>query len=242
MTGPVVGITAWRMPMETFLGKEPLQTLETTYVDAVIGAGLTPIVLPNGQDPSSADAVVSAVEGVVLSGGGDIHPEICGGSAKGIEGDDSEVDRFEIAVVDAARAQDKPVLAICRGLQLLNVALGGTLNQDVTVSSSAHEPVSLDMDPDVLLDRRHPVHLESDALLSEIYGFDELKVNSLHHQGIKRLADDLIVEGTAPDGLVEAVRYSGDWWALGVQWHPERLDPEHHGRLFGAFGKAIETG
>ena len=242
MTDPVVGITAWRMPMETLLGKAPLQTLETAYVDAMIGADLTPMVFPNGQDPSSADALVSAVKGIVLSGGGDIHPEIYGGSAERVEGDDPDVDRFEIAVVDAARAQGKPVLAICRGLQLLNVALGGTLNQDVTVSSSAHEHVSLDMDPDVLLDRRHPVHLESDALLSEIYDIGEIKVNSLHHQGIKRLADDLIVEGTAPDGLIEAVRYSGDWWALGVQWHPERLDPEHHGALFGAFREAIEAG
>ena len=228
--------------METFLGKEPMQTLETTYLVAMIGAGIEPLIYPNGRDPSSVNALVAAVDGVVLSGGGDIHPETYGGPNHRVEGDDLEADRFEIALVNTARSAGKPVLAICRGLQLLNVALGGTLSQDVTVSSSAHEPISLDMDPNVFLDRRHPVHLESDSRLAGIYGSDELKVNTLHHQGIERLAEALTVEGTAPDGLIEAVRYSGDWWALGVQWHPERLDPEHHGRLFGAFREAMETG
>jgi putative glutamine amidotransferase len=241
MSGPLVGVTAWRQPLEIFLGTEPLQTLETTYIDAMVDAGLVPVVFPNGQEPGSAERMVAAVDGVILSGGGDIHPEVYGEPEQRVEGEDPDVDRFEIAVANAAREQGKPLLAICRGLQLLNVALGGTLNQDVTVGSSTHEPVGHDMDPEVLLDRRHPVHLEPDARLMGIYGSNEIKANTLHHQGIDRLADGLIVEGTAPDGLVEAARHGSDWWALGVQWHPERLDREHHGLLFGAFRDAIEA-
>jgi putative glutamine amidotransferase len=166
-----------------------------------------------------------------------VDPTTYGAENTDSKGTHVEVDAFEIAVVGAAQGQGKPVLAICRGLQLLNVALGGTLNQEVASEGGVHEPVTRDYEE--MQARRHVVRFEEGSVLSGIYGADEAKVNTLHHQGIDRLADELAVEGRTEDGLIEAVRYEGDWWALGVQWHPERLDDEHQ-RLFTAFKEVVD--
>ena len=239
MSNPLVGITAWRRELDTFLGRELLHTLSDYYASAVINAGMTPVMFPNGQDPADAPRLVGTVNGLVLSGGDDLDPETYGATPDGSKGHSQEVDRFEIALVQAARDQNKPVLAICRGIQLLNVALGGTLNQEVTKAGTIHEPITKDSDPDTLNRQRHPVHFESGSLLARAYGTTEIKTNSLHHQGIDQLSPDLVVEGRTDDGLIEAARCRGEWWALGVQWHPERMDPEHQEPLFSAFRAAI---
>ena len=239
MSIPLVGVTAWRRELDTFLGRELLHTLSDYYASAVINAGMTPVMFPNGQDPAEAPRLVSTVNGLVLSGGDDVDPETYGARPDGSKGHSPEVDRFEIALVQAARDQNKPVLAICRGIQLLNVALGGTLNQEVTKAGTVHEPITKDSDPDTLNRQRHPVHFESGSLLAGAFGTTEIKTNSLHHQGIDQLSPDLVVEGRTDDGLIEAARCRGDWWALGVQWHPERMDPEHQQPLVSAFRAAI---
>ena len=239
MTKPVVGVTAWRGEFPTYAGPQILNTLETQYSDAVVESGMIPLIIPNGQSPDAASRIVKAVDGLLLTGGTDINPEMYGEGRERVEGDDIGVDRFEVALVREARAQGKPLLAICRGLQLINVALGGSLRQDVGRPGSAHEPIEAGFDPDEAEQRRHAVHLEEDALLADLFGSRELKVNTLHHQGVDRLAEELIVEGRAPDGLVEAARYKGSWWALGVQWHPERLHSEERNPLFEGLEEAI---
>jgi putative glutamine amidotransferase len=240
-TKPLVGITAWRRKLDTFYGPERLQTLATFYGEAVAEAGMTPLIIPNGQDPAEAEAVMSTLDGLVLSGGDDVDPAIYGAEPESSRGMDSDVDRFEIALVEAARKQDKPVLAICRGLQLLNVALGGTLLQEVTAAGSSHEPFAKEIDPEEVNARRHTVVFEPGSLMEEIYGSSEAKVNTLHHQGLENVSTQLMVEGRTEDGQVEAARCRGDWWAVGVQWHPERMDGEHR-RIFDVFREAIETG
>ncbi len=240
MKQPIVGITAWRRELNTFLGPEVLQTLSAYYSNAVIEAGMTPIMFPNGQDPEVAGELMDLVDGLVISGGDDVHPTTYGQEVATVHGVSREVDQFEIALVEAARQQDKPVLAICRGIQLLNVALGGTLQQEITSLDSIHELITDETDPDDLNARRHVVEFEPDSLLAEVYGSEQLKTNTLHHQGIAVLADELIIEGRTEDGLVEAARCDGAWWAVGVQWHPERLDLDHKEPLFGAFRKAVE--
>ena len=174
------------------------------------------------------------IDGLLISGGDDVHPQTYGAEPTVSKRTDSDVDRFEIALIEAAREVDKPVLAICRGLQILNVALGGTLHQEVTSDGGVHELITENTDPEEMNARRHVVRFEPDSILSKLYGSDEAKVNTLHHQGIDRLAEDLIVEGQTDDGLVEAARCKGDWWALGVQWHPERMDLDHR-QLLTAF-------
>lgn len=235
---PLVGVTAWRRRLDTYLGPEVLQTLSTYYSNALIDAGMTPIMFPNGQDPSEAERLVSLVDGVVISGGDDIDPGSYGAETIRANGNDPSVDDFELAVIEATREQGKPLLAICRGLQILNVALGGTLAQEVTAKGAIHELIDEDSDPDDVNGRRHIVRFESDSWLGEIYGASEAKVNTLHHQGIDRLADGLIVEARADDGLIEAARCDGSWWALGVQWHPERMTDDHQ-LIFGAFRETL---
>lgn len=237
---PLVAVTAWRRELDTFLGRESLQTLSNYYTDALIDSGMTPIMFPNGQDPDEAERLVAIVDGVLLSGGDDIDPMSYGAENDSSRGQSKEVDDFEIAVVKAARNQAKPVLAICRGLQLLNVALGGTINQEVLETGTAHELISEETDRDELNARRHVVQLEPDSILSGLYGSSEAKVNTLHHQGVDQLAPGLVVEGRTDDGLIEAARCEGNWWALGVQWHPERMDGEHH-HLFKVFAEALSS-
>ena len=235
---PLVGITAWRRRLDTYYGPERLHTLATYYPEAVSAAGMTPLIVPNGQDPAEAGPLMTRLDGLVLSGGDDVDPETYGATQESSRGMDPQVDRFEIALVEAARTQGKPVLAICRGLQVLNVALGGTLQQEVTAGGTPHELIEKGMDPEEVNARRHTVRFEGASLMAEIYGGIEAKVNTLHHQGIGEVAEDLIVEGRTEDGQVEAARCRGDWWAVGVQWHPERMDGEHR-NIFHAFRDAI---
>ncbi len=227
MRNPLVGVTVWRRRLDTFYGPDTLMTLSTSYTEAMIEAGLTPLLIPAAMDVDHAERFVELIDGLVLSGGDDVHPRTYGSEPTVSHGIDVQVDRFEIALIEAARSAGKPVLAICRGLQILNVALGGTLLQEVTSKGGVHELITDESDPDEMSARRHVVRFEPDSIMARLYESGEAKVNTLHHQGIDRLAEDLIVEGRSDDGLVEAARCRGDWWALGVQWHPEKMDLEH---------------
>jgi putative glutamine amidotransferase len=240
MTRPLIGVTAWRRTLDTFYGPDRLHSLSAHYTDSLIEAGMTPVMFPGGQPEEVAGRLVSAVDGLLLSGGDDIDPSTYGEEGTDSKGNDPAVDRFEIALIREARVQGKPVLGICRGLQILNVALGGTLSQEITAEDSTHEPFIEGTDPEVWESRRHLVRFVEDSLVASAYGADEAKVNSLHHQGLADLAPDLIVEALAEDGLIEGARYAGDWWALGVQWHPERLDGDHQG-LFDMFREAVQA-
>lgn len=235
---PLIGITSWRRRLDTFYGPETLQTLSTFYTDSVSRAGMVPVMLPAGLDPEDAPRLVSLVDGVLISGGDDVDPASYETANKGSKNVDQGVDRFEIAVTRAAQDDRTPVLAICRGLQLLNVALGGTLIQEVAAQGGVHLPVTRDHEE--MQARRHAIRFEDGSVLAAMYADSEVEVNTLHHQGLDRVAADLIVEGRSDDGLVEAARFAGDWWALGVQWHPERLDGDHQ-RIFAELRKAIEA-
>jgi putative glutamine amidotransferase len=236
---PLVGITAWRRTLDTYYGPDRLHTLSTFYPESVMSAGMIPVVFPAGQSPEAAGRLVSMVDGLILSGGDDVDPSTYGRQVTAATRFDAAVDRFEVSLLEAARTQGKPVLAICRGLQLLNVAMGGTLHQEVSGEFASHEPFRRETDPEETEARRHVVRFEPESVLAGAYGAAEAKVNTLHHQGIDRLAPGLVVEGRADDGLIEAVRCDGKWWALGVQWHPERMEDKHQS-VFDAFRQAIE--
>lgn len=237
---PVIGITAWRRTLDTFYGPDRLHTLSTYYSDSVIEAGMVPVMFPAGQNPEAAPQLVAMVDGILLSGGDDVDPSAYGEDNSASVKVDYDVDQFEIAIIRAAQSAGKPLLGICRGLQILNVAFGGTLAQEVTSEDGIHEPFIRGTDPDLWTARRHRVGFEPDSILGSVYQSDSAHVNTLHHQGVGVLGDHLIVEGRADDGLVEAFRCEGDWWALGVQWHPERLEGEHQ-NIFAAFKAAVEA-
>lgn len=235
---PLVGVTTWRRTLDTFYGPDTMMTLSVSYTDSLVAADLTPVLIPAGFDVSEAPRFVDMVDGLVLSGGDDVHPGTYGREPTVSKGIDAGVDRFEIALIEAARESGKPVLAICRGLQILNVALGGTLHEEVTSEGGVHELITDDTDPDEMASRRHVVRFEPDSIMAGLYESGEAKVNTLHHQGIDEIADDLIVEGRSDDGLVEAARCRGNWWALGVQWHPEKMSVDHR-RLLQAFREEL---
>jgi putative glutamine amidotransferase len=233
---PMVGITSWRRTLDTFYGPDRLQTLSTYYTDSVASAEMTPVLFPAGLDPSEAPRLVTLVDGLLISGGDDVDPSGYGTENTASTKTDPEVDRFEVALLEAAREANKPVLAICRGLQVLNVALGGSLQQEVTSDGGIHELISGDHEE--MNARRHVVTFEPGSILASVYGASEAKVNTLHHQGVDRLAEGLVLEGRTDDGLIEAARWGGDWWVVAVQWHPERLDGDHQ-RIFAAFREAM---
>jgi putative glutamine amidotransferase len=220
--------------------------LPAAYLDVLERAGFVPIVLPPlAGTPevvaSAVDRVLDIVDGLVLTGGEDVDPARYGATASRELGPTNPArDATEIAAVLGARARLLPTLAICRGIQVVNVALGGTLIQDIP----SQRPGALLHDPDACRDARtHPVRLIEGSRAARGLSATSVQVNSLHHQAIDQPAAGLAITGSAPDGIVEAVETrDDDWWVLGVQWHPEEFVRDHnapdHG-LFAAFAAAI---
>lgn len=208
----LVAVSATR---RTDLGRERV-ALNSSYIRALLGAGLTPVLVPPLLDPAQADDVLSAVAGLVLTGGEDVHPASYGESPHArLEETDQARDAVELALYRAARARRLPVLAICRGIQLVNVAEGGSLYQDLP--SEKPSPVN-HVDPK----GRHALRIEPASLLHRTIG-DPASVNSRHHQAVKQLATGLRAVAWAEDGIIEgaeSVDRSAPW-LLGVQWHPE---------------------
>jgi putative glutamine amidotransferase len=234
-TSPAVAVTA-----TTELIRNVLRVrANSSYTDALRSAGLRPYILPvlRGTD---ADAMLDGMRGLVLTGGEDVDPARYKASPREALGDvHPGRDEFEIALVHAARARKLPTLAICRGIQVANVALGGTLVQDLP----SERPGGLNHDSDEPRGSRvHEIAVESSSALARALGATALTVNSFHHQAIADVSAGLRVVATAPDGVIEGVEWTrGDWWMLGVQWHPEELtataEPwDRH--LFAAFAAA----
>ena len=216
---PLIGLTCWERPYETkYAAAERTHMLSSTYTDALVAAGATPILLPS-VGLEHVEVVIAALDGLVISGGGDIDPARYGAINTESAEIDSRRDAWELALVRAARLTGTPLLGVCRGCQVLNVALGGTLNQHVW--GSGPHPDLWNEDRTKLANGEHGVELS--GVLADIYGTDRRAVNSLHHQSIDRLGDGLDIVATAPDGHVEGVVASDGWPALAVQWHPERL-------------------
>ena len=190
------------------------------YSRAVIEAGGLPVFLPLEADPS---ALVDRLDGVLLTGGTDIDPPRYGAIRdERLLQPEPERDEFEFAVLAAARARDLPVLAICRGIQLLNVAAGGTLHQDVP------EHARFDVSPDTVT---HEVTFTEGSTMHALYG-DSRKVNSLHHQVINEVGTGYRVVACSPAGEVEGLEAeTGD--VLGVQWHPEMMATRADDPIFG---------
>ncbi|MGE3620965.1 MAG: gamma-glutamyl-gamma-aminobutyrate hydrolase family protein [Acidimicrobiia bacterium] len=202
-----------------------LVAIERAYVDAVARTGGVPLLLPV-LDPVDVEDLLGGLDGVLLSGGGDVDPAAYGGEAvPEVGGVHPGRDAFELALLRAAVAADVPVLGVCRGVQLLNVGFGGTLVAHLpAVGALAHR------DRDRSGEAVHPVRLDPASRLAEVVGRAEVGANSLHHQAVDRLGEGLRAVGWAPDGTVEGVEPVGDVRLLGVQWHPELL--AGHDELF----------
>jgi len=244
---PVIGITATlredvdcvtERPLDRFVGAD------FDYVEGVAEAGGAPVVLPPVAGARAAEDLLDGMDGLLLSGGSDLDPGYYGEEPVPELGVTMpERDAFEIALLEHALRRQIPIFGVCRGMQILNVALGGTLYQDLPSQ----------MDHLVLLGHRqetprwqptHEVEVDGSSRVAKVMGTDELKVNSFHHQAIKGLGRGLVAVACSPDGVTEAVE-SGDLskrWMIGVQWHAEAMrdaGPEHQ-KLFEAHVSAAE--
>jgi putative glutamine amidotransferase len=200
--------------------------VNAAYVDAVAAAGAVPVILPSSIAPEHAGAALDGVDGLLLSGGEDIDPVwYCMDPVPQLGDVDPARDRFEFALFTTARERGLPVLGICRGLQLVNVAMGGVLWQDLP----SERPSAVRHDrADARDARTHHVDVAAGSRTAAALAVDALGVNSFHHQGVRTLAPGLVATAHAPDGLVEAFEGTEGGWLLAVQWHPEEMhaDPQ----------------
>lgn len=232
-TSPLIGVTS-----STYKHKSGSIRCFTnqSYVHAIQRAGGIPLLIPVGLKPAGLHSLLQRLNGVLFTGGGDIDPQFFGGQDHPkIASVNVERDRLELELLQLALRADLPLLAICRGIQLLNVGLGGTLYTHI--QDQHPDALKHDWYPKFPRDKiAHTVNVTPGSKLNRIVGETELPVNSLHHQGIARIGNGLEPAATAPDGLIEAVEVKGAGFGLGVQWHPECL-PESvpMQKLFRAF-------
>ena len=208
MSRPLIAIPGRRSD-EAKGHRTPVVSGGRLYADAVQRAGGLPIVIPPTDDVELIRATVERCDGMVLLGGGDVSPAKYGQSENArLFGVNEFIDDFEIVAVQHAISLDLPVLAICRGHQILNVALGGTLIQHLE-------------NYEIHRDTMHEVQLSADSLVAHAMGTTQPMTHSFHHQAIDTVAPALTVVGTYGDGTIEAVQHTSASWVVGVQWHPE---------------------
>ncbi len=240
MSAPRIGLTG---TTRLFDGA-PRSGVNAAYVNAILRAGGIPLILPPVIRSADVSDVVDSLDGLLLTGGEDIDPARFGEAPHPKLGTvDPERDRFELAILQEAQRRSMPVLAICRGIQVVNVALGGTLWQDIP----SQRPGGLVHAARTPRDARaHPVELVPGSRAAQALAATRIEINSFHHQSIKDLAPGLSITGVAPDGEIESVEGPPDGpWLLAVQWHPEEFHhheaaPDHG--LFAAFLTAIRSG
>ena len=220
MTSPLIGITTSHV-----LNNSKIHVMSTpeAYVQAVYHAGGLPLLIPLGIADADLKALLVRLNGLLFTGGGDVAPERYGGQPHPRVYDvDPDRDRVEINLTKMAAENGMPFLGICRGFQVISVAMGGTLYEDIL----DQHPGALKHDyfPGYPRDQlAHAVKIMPGSRLAEIIGQTEVEVNSLHHQGVRQVPGDLRLTALAPDGIPEAVELPRHPFGLAVQWHPEWL-------------------
>ncbi len=240
---PVIGITSQQRDVATSYGAQPATTVTLSYSDSVIGAGGVPVVLPI-LSPEAVPHVMDRLDGLVLTGGGDVAPDLYGGAGHpAVYGVHEGRDQSELAVARYAAEKKMPVLAICRGIQVLNVALGGDLIADIPsqIDGGFEHFVTGN---GAATQAHQSIELADGCGLAQLFGTTSLKVNSLHHQAVATPAPGLRPVAWSEDGVIEAMEpEDASWPLLAVQWHPENLvgtEPAARS-LFGELVSAAST-
>ncbi|MBM7646649.1 putative glutamine amidotransferase [Scopulibacillus daqui] len=225
---PIIGMTGMRQKHSSNLPGPPLQGvyLSDDYAHAIEEAGGLPLVIPFLKKIDNIQEFANRIDGLLLSGGVDVDPAIFGEEPRlGLGTVIPERDWLDIELLKAVHAQGKPVLGICRGMQVMNIALGGTIYQDLahewngTVQHSQRAPRG---------HLSHTVHIKPNSQLYGLLGdTDKMRVNSFHHQSVKNIAPNMEAVAWDDEGLAEAIEYTGDSFCLAVQWHPENLWRNH---------------
>lgn len=231
----MIAITPWRRPLATSAHpRQDLYTINPDYLVGVERAGTQAALVGHVTTVEEATAVLARFDGLIISGGADVDPSMYGAENAGSVETDRSADVSDIAYLRAAERLGMPVLAICRGMQIMNVAYGGTMHQHIW--GRAQHPAKLDTgnetaDAEEFLARRHDVELTPGSRIEGLFGTTTLRANSLHHQAVDEIAADLVITATTADGTVEGLEHPTAP-VLGVQWHPERMLDEGHQVLF----------
>jgi putative glutamine amidotransferase len=236
MTKPRIGVT---ISADETRDRTKELRLKEAYFESVERAGGEPVAFPMETPVEKVAEAVSEFRGILLTGGADIDPALFNGEPHPrVYGVDPNRDAIEIALANYCADHKVPLFGICRGLQIINVTLGGTLYTDITdqLPGALKHPCYPEYARDYLA---HNIMIKVNTHLTAITGQSQMKVNSLHHQGIKDLAPDLTMSAMSPDGLIEGVEFMFHPFFLGVQWHPECLpDSAPNQALFTAFVRA----
>lgn len=225
---PLIGVTMQSLQAVEGIpaAMPPSWVMNRMYLDALVRAGAAPVMLPLLTDgPEALRDMYDRLDGLLLPGGVDIHPSSYGQAARpGLRRTDPERDAVELTLARWALADDLPILGLCRGLQVINVAQGGTLFQDIAterLGTGRHDFEPPEFERSFLA---HHVDVAAGSRVRQLAGEPAVLVNSMHHQGVDRLGAGLVITALAPDGVAEAVEGPGRF-VLGVQWHPESLVP-----------------
>ncbi len=212
--------------------------LSSSYVDAITSAGGIPLLLPAALNPDAVDRYIDLCDGFLVTGGRDISPNRYGDEISTYTKlVNPRRENFDFALINAALVAKKPILGVCLGSQELNVALGGSMIQDLPTETSS----TIDHRPGHMGQYAHQVEITTGTQLHDIIGTTTLQVNSSHHQACDRMGSGILVMARAPDGVVESFQVENQPFAMGVQWHPENLTtaPEHLA-IYEALVKAAE--
>jgi putative glutamine amidotransferase len=225
MIYPLIGVTTFQTESQSGLS---LVSVTRKYVEAVVNAGGNPVLIPLGLIDEALSELLPRLDGLLLTGGGDVQPQRYGSQPHPLVNNvNIERDEMEACLVQQAAYHGLPFLGICRGLQVINVALGGTLYEDLLAQhpGAQHHDYSDDFPRQHIA---HSVKIVAESRLGRILGRSKAGVNSLHHQGIRQLSPGLKAVAHANDGVIEAVELCGDLanhpFGLAVQWHPEWMD------------------
>lgn len=230
---PVIGVTT------NVIESESVWHIRRTFTDAVIAAGGLPLLLPATTDAGLIAEYLQHIDGLLLSGGEDVDPTYFGEAQSWQSGAINPFrDAFELTLCkEALKCAGMPIFGICRGLQVMNVALGGDIYQDLQSGFPGKTAAHRQKQPAKYTS--HPIAVSAGTKLHEIVGSGQALVNSLHHQALRKLGDNMVASAIAPDGVIEAAELAGHTFFVGVQWHPELLwdmpGGEANKRLFETF-------
>lgn len=229
---PIIGVTIWK----DFKDSNVYETVNEANLNAIAHNGGVPIMLPITKDDRVIEQYLDIVDGILFTGGADINPIIFGEEPiKGLGSIEFDRDEFEVALYKKAAVRNMPMLGICRGMQLMNVAAGGNVYQDIY----SQRPSTNSHNPKIIFggNEYHSVLLKDNSRLNEILKSNDIKTNSYHHQAVKDIAEGYAATAYAKDGVVEGIEANNLNFAIGVQWHPEVMYEKYpvHSNLFKAF-------